>query len=184
MTTATVHTASSSLARPFALALTGSLFIAACAQIAVPVGPVPMTMQTFAVLLVGAAFGARLGAAAVVLYLLEGAVGLPVFSGFLSGPVAFAGPTAGYLLAFVPAAWLVGVARDRGLMARASTVVFPMVGATALILAGGGAWLALVFGADAWAVGVLPYLFGGALKIALAAVLAPKAIDVVRRFRM
>lgn len=184
MTTATIFSASFSVPRQFALAFAGSVFIAACAQIAVPVGPVPMTMQTFAVLLVGAAFGARLGAAAAALYLLEGAVGLPVFSGFLGGPAAFAGPTAGYLLAFVPAAWLVGLARDRGLMARASTAVFPMVLATALILAGGGAWLAMVFGADAWTVGVLPYLFGGVLKIALAAVLAPKAIDVVRRFRM
>lgn len=183
MTTATTRTASSSLTRQFALAFGGSLFIAACAQVAVPMWPVPMTMQTFAVLLVGAALGARLGAAAAVLYLLEGAAGLPVFANLSGGAHVLAGPTAGYLLAFIPAAWLVGVASDRGLTRRAATAVVPMALATALILAVGGAWLGLLFGEHAWSVGVAPFIAGGALKATLAALLAPKAIEVVGRFR-
>ena len=179
MTTATIRTASFSAPRQIALAFAGSLFIAACAQLAVPMWPAPMTMQTFAILLVGAALGARLGLAAVALYLLEGAAGLPVFAHLTGGAPVLVGPTAGYLLAFLPAVWLVGFASDRGLTKRAWTAAIPMTLATALILASGGVWLSGMFGVDAMTYGVAPFVVGGALKVALAALLAPRAKDIV-----
>ncbi len=184
MTTAIARTTSSSLFRQLALVLTGSLFIAACAQIAVPRVSVPLTMQTFAVLLIGAALGARLGTAAVLLYLFQGAVGLPVFSGFLGGPVVFAGPTAGYLLGFIPAVWFVGAMSDRGLVSRPAAAFVPMALATVLILVIGGMWLSIFFGLDPWTYGVAPFIPGGVLKTILAALLASQAMEIVRRFRM
>src|SRR5581483_9286863 len=90
------------------LAVAGSLFVAASAQIQVPLWPVPITMQTFAVLLIGAAYGAGLGAATLALYLVEGAAGLPVFAGLSGGPHVIVGPTGGYIVGFVVAAGLVG----------------------------------------------------------------------------
>ena len=180
MTTATIRTASFSFPRQIALAFAGSLFIAACAQIAVPVGAAPMTMQSFAILIVGAALGARLGLAAVALYLLEGAAGLPVFAHLTGGAHVFVGPTAGYLLAFMPAVWLVGFASDNGLTRRPWMAALPMALATLLILACGGLWLSAMFGVDAFTYGVAPFALGGALKVALAAVLAPRAKDVLR----
>jgi biotin transport system substrate-specific component len=87
-----------------------SLLVALMAQVSVPLpfSPVPITGQTFAVLLVGAALGAKRGSASLLLYLLEGAAGLPVFAGGGAGPATFLGPTGGYLIGFVAAAWLVG----------------------------------------------------------------------------
>jgi len=183
MTTATIRTASFSFPRQLALAFGGSLFIAACAQIAVPMWPAPMTMQTFAVMLVGAALGSRLGLAAVALYLLEGAAGLPVFAHLTGGAPVIVGPTAGYLLAFLPAVWLVGFASDRGLGRHPLLIAGPMALATGLILAPGGLWMGAMFGVDWFAYGVAPFVLGGALKVALAALLAPRAKDVLMSLR-
>src|SRR5688572_33337055 len=83
------------------LAVLGSLFIAICAQITIHLPLVPITMQTFAVLAVGAAFGMRLGAATLALYVLEGTLGLPVFAEFRAGPAVLMGPTGGYLIGFL-----------------------------------------------------------------------------------
>jgi biotin transport system substrate-specific component len=89
--------------------LLGSAVLAASAHVVLPAWPVPATAQSLAVLLLlGALGGARLGVAAVGLYLLEGALGLPVFAGGSGGPAALTGPTAGFLLGFLPAAWLAG----------------------------------------------------------------------------
>ena len=96
------------------LALLGSALLAASAQVALPMWPVPATLQSLVVLLLGGLGGARLGLAAVALYLAEGVLGLPVFAGGIAGPVALAGPTAGYLLGFLPAAWLAGVLTRHG----------------------------------------------------------------------
>jgi len=169
--------------RQAALAVAGSLLIAVSAQLAAPIWPVPMTMQTLAVLLVGAALGARLGALAALLYLAEGAAGLPVFSGFAAGPAAFAGPTAGYLLAFPAAAFLAGWAADRGLARRARTSIAPMTAGTLVILCAGTLWLGVILSREnAMAVGFWPFVPGAALKIALAAALAPSARALVGRF--
>ncbi|ATR22638.1 BioY protein [Roseomonas mucosa] len=99
-----------SFARFLGLALIGSGILAASAQVTVPMWPVPATLQSLAVLLLGALGGSRLGAASVALYLAEGAMGLPVFAGGATGLTTFAGPTAGYLLGFLPAAWIAGQA--------------------------------------------------------------------------
>ena len=90
--------------RSAGLVIVFSLFIAACAQFSIHIGPIPITGQTFAVLLTGMLLGSRLGAAAVIAYLIEGAIGLPFFAGGGAGLVRFLGPTAGYLVAF-PAAF-------------------------------------------------------------------------------
>ena len=100
-----------SLGRFVVLALLGSAVIAASARVALPMWPVPATMQTLAVLLLGGLGGARLGMASVALYLAEGALGLPVFAAAAAGPAVLAGPTAGYLLGFLPAAWIAGQVR-------------------------------------------------------------------------
>ena len=95
------------------LALAGSTLIALCAQIAVPFFPVPITLQTFAVFLIGLTYGWRLGGITVALYLLEGALGLPVFSGGKGGMIVFMGPTAGYLAGFLFAATACGWFAER-----------------------------------------------------------------------
>src|ERR671918_2381813 len=101
--------------RSFGLVIVFSLFIAACAQFTIPLPLVPITGQTFAVLLTGALLGSRLGAAAVIAYLIEGAVGLPFFSPVgAPGILRFLGPTAGYLIAFPAAAFVTGAFAENG----------------------------------------------------------------------
>ena len=140
-------------------------------HVAVPMVPVPVTMQTFAVTMVGALLGARLGATTVAVWLAEAAAGLPVLQGGAAGLGPFAGPTAGYLWAFPLAAALVGLLVERGWDGRRPVSAFgAMLLGNALCLAVGGAWLARLIGAPAaLAAGVLPFLLGGALKSALGA---------------
>jgi biotin transport system substrate-specific component len=152
------------LARFWGLALLGSAVLAASAQVVLPAWPVPATLQSLAVLLLGALGGARLGTAAVALYLLEGALGLPVFAGGNAGPAALAGPTGGYLLGFLPAAWLAGQAR--GPLWRQGAV---LLAAHLLLFAPGVAWLAGFVGAErAFAAGFLAFLPATLVKTALA----------------
>src|SRR5215203_212026 len=127
--------------RSAGLVIVFSLFIAACAQFAIHIGPVPITGQTFAVLLTGALLGSRLGAAAVIAYLIEGAVGLPFFApGGGAGIVRFFGPTGGYLVAFPAAAFITGAFAEHGWDKRYSTAMAAMAIGSALILLGGWAW--------------------------------------------
>jgi biotin transport system substrate-specific component len=164
------------------LAVLGSLLIAASAQVAVPMWPVPATMQTFAVLLVGATLGARLGFATVVLYLLEGAMGMPVFANFTGGAAKFVGPSAGYLFAFPIAAALVGYLAQLGLTRTFARAAVSMGVGTLLILSMGAIWLSLFFpGENAYATGFAVFLPGGALKTLLAAALLPAAWKFVGR---
>ncbi|MCB1835617.1 MAG: biotin transporter BioY, partial [Geminicoccaceae bacterium] len=124
--------------RPVALAVLGSLALWVSAKVQIPFYPVPMTMQTFAVLVIGMAFGWRLGAATVLLYLAEGALGLPVFAGTPErgiGLAYMAGPTGGFLAGFVVAAALVGMLAHRGWDRRLSTTLVAMVLGTAVIFA-------------------------------------------------
>lgn len=153
------------------LILAFAVLTAVCAQINVPMVPVPMTMQTFAVLLAGAVLGPWRGTAAILLYLALGAAGLPILSDGASGLDHFAGPTAGYLLAFPVAALFVGLLIDkaRGLPARFGL----MLAAHVLILAMGAGWLATDIGVtDAVAYGVTPFLLGMAVKSALVVAVA------------
>jgi biotin transport system substrate-specific component len=164
------------------LAVLGSLFIAASAQIAVPMWPVPATMQTLAVLLVGATLGARLGFAAVALYLLEGAMGMPVFAHMTGGAAKFVGPTAGYLFAFPIAAALVGYLAELGLTRTFARAALSMGVGTLVILSIGAIWLSVFFPAeDAFVSGFAMFLPGGALKTLVAASMLPVAWKLAGR---
>jgi biotin transport system substrate-specific component len=163
------------IARTALLAVAGSLLIAVCAHIRVPMWPIPMTMQTFAVLLIGFMYGSRLGAATVALYLTEGAVGLPVFTG--GGGIAhLAGPTGGYLVGFLVAAALTGRLAEVGWSRSVPRTLLGMVLGSTVIFLFGFAWLSVLLGAEkAFMVGVMPFLVGDTVKAALAAVLLPMA---------
>ena len=160
-----------------ALVLGGSLFIALSAQVAIqlPFSPVPITGQTLAVLLVGALLGSRRGALAVLAYIAEGLAGLPVFAGGAAGLARLFGPTGGYLVGFVAAAFLVGWLAERGWDRRFGTTIAAMTLGNVVIYSVGAVWLAVFVGglSRAWSLGVLPFLPGDALKIVLAAVLLP-----------
>jgi len=162
----------------------GSVFIALAAQVAfyLPGTPVPVTGQTLAVLLAGVLLGGRRGAAAVALYLVEGAAGLPVFAGWGFGLARFASPTGGYLLAFLPAAWLVGKLAQRGWDRGTVKAIAAMLIGNAVIHIGGAAWLACLFGwAKALAVGVGPFVIGDLLKVLIAAGLLPLGWKLLAR---
>ncbi len=158
------------------LIFSGSLLVALCAQVSFyfPFSPVPVTGQTFALLLVGATFGARRAAAALLLYLAQGAVGLPVFApGGLPGLARFAGPTAGYLLAYPLAAFLLGWLTER-IPRRAWLLA--VLAAEAAIFAGGVSWLkvwAQLTWPQAVAQGLLPFLPGDLLKVVLVGACLP-----------
>jgi len=171
------------LDRTLILVLAGSAFIALCAHIKVPMFPVPMTMQPFAVLLVGLAFGSRLGALTVAAYLLEGLAGLPVFTGG-AGPAYFAGPTGGYLIGFLFAAAATGWLAEQGWGRPALRIFLAMLVGAALIYLFGVAWLAFGLGlglAKAVTVGMVPFLLGDVVKAVLAAALLPLAWRLIGR---
>ena len=165
------------LAYDAALALGGSLALALSAKVSAPFFPVPITAQTLVVLLLGALLGARRGAMAVLAYLAEGASGLPVFAGGMAGPLYMAGPTGGYLVGFVGAAWLTGRLAEYGWDRRTGTTVLAMLAGDAVLFAAGVAWLSLWCGfigtKGALAVGLWIFLPGEALKIAAAALALP-----------
>lgn len=174
-------------ARSFALMVAGTVALWLSAKIQVPLWPVPMTMQTFVVLTLGIAYGWRLAGATVILYLAEGAAGLPVFAGAWSeggGLVHLYGATAGYLIGFVVAAAAAGRLAERGwdrnpLMAGAAMVIGNLA-----IYGLGLAWLTYLIGpGPAVEHGLLPFLFGDAIKVALGAALLPLAWSWIRRRR-
>lgn len=165
------------------LVIGGSLLIALAAQVAIPLpfSPVPLTGQTLAVLLVGALLGSRRGGLAVITYLVKGFVGLPVFAGGVAGLAHLTGPTGGYLIGFVLAAYLVGLLAERGWDRRFSTTVAAMILGNLVIYACGAAWLAIQVGglARALSVGVMPFVPGDILKTLLAATLLPLGWRVI-----
>ena len=161
--------------RALALAVGGSLLLTLSAKVQIPFYPVPFTMQTFVVLVIGMVCGARLAAATMLLYLGEGALGLPVFAAG-GGGAYFTGPTAGFLLSFPLAAALLGVLAARGWDRRFTSTVAAMLLGTAVIFACGLSWLALFVGwQKAAAAGLAPFLFSEPLKILLAACALPGA---------
>ena len=161
----------SGLRRDVLVVLAGSALLAACAWIRVPMWPVPMTMQTFAVLLIGATCGPRLGAAAVAAYLAEAALGLPVLAG--GKPLVLGGPTFGYLVGFLMAAVAVGWAARRGWTRRGwPTLLGALLVGQALVYLPGLAWLHAAWLQDlraTLAAGLFPFLLGDGLKLLLAA---------------
>ncbi len=163
--------------RDIALVVLGSLFVAAFAQIAIPLPftPVPITGQTFAVLLMGAALGSKRGAASLGLYTLEGALGLPFFAAGKSG---LSGPTVGYLLGFIVAAYIIGLLAEKGMDRSFRTSFLPFMIGTVIIYLIGATWLTISLGwsaQDGFAKGVLPFLIGDAIKLLLAGVTLPVA---------
>ena len=161
--------AASRIARLAALALGGALALAVSAKAQVPFYPVPLTLQTLAVLIIGAAFGARLAAATVVLYLAEGAAGLQVFAGAGAGPAYMAGPTGGFLLGFLVAAALIGWLAERGWDRSTGWLLAAMALGHLVIFACGFAWLAALIGPDnAWILGVAPFYAATLVKTLLA----------------
>lgn len=164
------------------LVLAGSVLIALCARLTVllPISPVPITGQTFAVLLLGALLGWRRGLATVGLYLLEGASGLPVFAGGFSGPAYMLGPTGGYMVGFLAGAALTGWLAERGWDRRLGTTAAAMALGSVALFTPGVLWLAAFVGpSKALYAGLLLCLPGEALKIALAAVLLPMAWKIL-----
>ncbi|UWQ97061.1 biotin transporter BioY [Rhodobacteraceae bacterium M385] len=169
------------LLRKALLVVGGTIFIALAAQISVPMIPVPMTLQTLAILTVGFTFGSRLGAATLLAYLAEGAMGLPVFANGMNG-LAFAGPTAGFLIGFVAMAWAAGWAAERGLATGFFGTAASALVISALLYVPGLAWpmaVAGTFGMEAgwagqglgfyWTHFVSAFLIGDAVKAVLAA---------------
>jgi biotin transport system substrate-specific component len=173
--------------RTAALMLLGTVALWLSAKIQVPLWPVPVTMQTFVVLILGLAYGWRLGGATLLLYLAEGAVGLPVFAGTWSeggGVQHLAGPTAGYLFGFVVAAAFVGWLAERDWDRNPLTAATAMVIGNLAIYALGIAWLGAQIGyGTAVGVGLVPFLVGDALKVALGAALLPLAWSALGRRR-
>ncbi len=164
------------LAYDFVLLVGGSVVLALSAQLAfhLPFSPVPITGQTFAVLLVGALLGSVRGGLVVLLYLAEGLSGLPVFAGGGAGPVILLGPTGGYLLGFVPAVIIVGYLAERGWDRRFLTTLAAMTGGTAAIFVCGLTWLAILQITDSiLTIGLWPFVPGAILKIVAAALLLP-----------
>jgi biotin transport system substrate-specific component len=164
--------------RDILLVVTGALFVAALAQVKIPLPftPVPLTGQTFAVLLVAAALGSKRGIAAMLVYLAMGAAGLPFFAGGASGLTYLSGPTLGYLFGFVVAAFVTGLLAERGLERSIRTSILPFLVGTLLIYLYGAGWLAVTLGiGKALTLGVLPFLVGDAIKLALAALALPAA---------
>ncbi len=165
------------------LMVLGSVLLMASAKAQVPMWPVPMTMQTFVVLVIGMTYGPRLGTATVMLYLFEGALGFPVFAGTPEKGIGLAymmGPTGGYLLGFVLAAALLGWLAERGWDRTLPWAIAAMTAGTVLQLVPGVAWLATLIGWDkAIAAGLTPFIVGAIVKIALAAAVLPLAWRMV-----
>ncbi len=142
-----------------------------------PFTPVPLTGQTFGVLLVAAALGSKRGTSSMILYILEGALGLPFFAGGASGWHVLVGATAGYLAGFVVAAYVIGLLAERGLERTIRTSFVPFVVGTLVIYFFGVAWLAIVLGSISKAIGagLLPFVIGDVIKLILAALALPAA---------
>ena len=157
--------------RQLALVLGGTAVLTASSYVSIPLQPVPVSMQTLAVLLIGALYGWRLGGITVLAWLLEAALGMPVLAGGKGGIAPFIGPTAGYLFAFPVGAMLMGWLAARGWNGTHPLRAFwAMLLCTTLIVLLGGAWLSALIGpAKGWQLGVLPFLIGDVLKSAMGA---------------
>jgi biotin transport system substrate-specific component len=164
------------------LVVGATAFIALAAQIAVPLPftPVPMTMQPLAVILVGVTLGANRGAAAAMLYLLEGFSGLPVFALGHGGALMATAPTAGFLWSYPLAAWVAGRLSELNWGATTVRAIAGMLVALAVIYAGGWSWLAMITSPSAaFFAAVMPFVFADIVKVALAAALLPSAQRLV-----
>lgn len=174
-----------------AAVIAGTALVTLAARVTVPFFPVPMTLQTLAILTIGLTYGPRLGVATLLAYLAQGAAGLPVFAGG-NATAAFVGPTAGFLVGFVAMAWIAGQAAGRGvtamagaaLLASAALYVFGLAWPFAVAGAIGidGGWVSMASGAMLGAF-MTPFLLGDAVKAVLAALIASGVLAAMRRRR-
>lgn len=185
MTLLTATLGQEGLARKAMLVIGGTVLIALAARTSVPMFPVPMSLQTLAILTVGLSFGSRLGAITVLAYLAQGAAGLPVFTPTtMMGPLAFVGPTAGFLVGFVGMAWAAGFAAERGLAKGFVGTALTAIVISAALYIPGIAWpmgLASVAGVDAgwagqglgfyWTHFMSAFVIGDAVKAVVAALI-------------
>ncbi|MCF6098544.1 biotin transporter BioY [Mesorhizobium muleiense] len=173
------------LATQLLLAIVGTLVLTLSAKTRVLLGPVDISMQTLAVFLIAAAFGMRLGVATLLLYMAEGAMGLPVFQGTPEKGIGIAymlGSTGGYLFGFVVMAAMVGWAADRGWDRHPVKLFNAMLVAEIVMMAMGFAWLALLIGPEkSWQFGVVPFIVGDLIKVGLAASLVPAVWSLLKR---
>lgn len=174
-----------SMFRKGIMILAGSMLITLGARLSVPMWPVPMTLQTLAVLMVGFGLGSRLGAAAVMTYLAKGAMGLPVFAAG-GGMALLTGPTAGFLFGFVAMAWLAGLAAERGLARGLPMTGLVAIAVSAALYVPGVLWLTAVTPLDlqgAVKAGMLPFIAGDAVKAVMAALIITGGWAVLRARR-
>ena len=174
--------------RTLFLVLAGSMVLTLSAKVQVPFYPVPMTLQTLVVLLIGVAFGWRMGVATVLAYLAQGAMGLPVFAGTPEkglGLLYMAGPTGGYLVGFALAAAVTGWLAERGLDRTVIGTAVAMIAGTVVIYACGLVWLSNFVGIEkAVAFGMTPFLFGDLVKVALATATLPMIWKLINRHQL
>jgi biotin transport system substrate-specific component len=169
--------------RQLVLIVGGAAFVGLAAQIAIPLPftPVPLTLQTFAVLLTGAALGSLRGVLSMTLYAVVGVLGVPWFA---QGSSGYSAPSFGYILGFIAAAFIVGRIAEGGATRNAGRTALLMVIGNLVIYAIGVTWLKVALGVDwatAIALGVTPFLIGDAIKIAAAAGLLPLAWTGMRK---
>src|SRR5713101_2340395 len=172
------------LVRQVGLVIGFSLLTAAAAQVVIPIGPIPITGQTFAVLLTGALLGSRLGALAMIAYLVEGASGLPFFFGGHFGLAHLVGPTGGYLISFPAAAYITGAFAEHGWDRRFLSAAAMMAIGSAVILFCGWAWFSFAWHTPPmlalWQA-VTNLVPGDIIKILLAAAVLPSGWKLVRK---
>ena len=170
--------------RQVGLVIGFSLLTALSAQIVIPIGPVPITGQTFAVLLTGALLGSRLGAITMIVYLLEGASGLPFFSGAHGGILHLLGPTGGYLVAFPAGAFITGAFAEHVWDRKFLTAAAAMTIGSIVIMLSGWLWFSLVMKtspAITLFATVLKFIPGDIIKISLAAAVLPSGWKLLKR---
>jgi biotin transport system substrate-specific component len=170
--------------RQVGLVIGFSLLTALSAQIVVPLGPIPITGQTFAVLLTGALLGSRLGAMAMIAYLIEGATGLPFFAGAHGGLAHLLGPTGGYLVAFPAAAFITGAFAEHGWDRKFLTAAAAMAVGSLVIMLSGWLWFSLVMRTSPALTlfnTVIQFIPGDIIKISLAAAALPSGWKLLRR---
>ncbi len=172
------------LLRFAALAIAGTIALTLAAKTKVPFYPVPMTLQSMVVLILGAAYGFRLGVATLLLYIGEGLAGLPVFAGAGAGPLYMAGPTGGYLAGFLLAVAIIGALAERGWDRSWPQLLAAMVLGQAAVYALGLGWLSQLIGSEkAVAGGFLPFYLADGFKTLLACALVIAAWKGVERLR-
>lgn len=172
--------------RQVGLVIGFSLLVALSAQVVIPIGPIPITGQTFAVLLTGALLGSRLGAITMIVYLIEGASGLPFFRGGMAGIAHLMGPTGGYLIAFPAAAFITGAFAEHGWDRRFLTAAAAMAIGSVVIMLSGWAWFTILLHASPLVAlydTVIKFIPGDIIKILLAAAVLPTGWKLVGQKR-